>query len=111
MYTYLDAKDAKDVALARRPKSQIDAGATYYVSNNWDLGINAQYIGKRYDSADNKGAQTGDYIVANLVTNLKVNKFITFYAKIDNISDKYYQTVDGYATAGRSLYLGLNAKY
>jgi vitamin B12 transporter len=111
MYTYLDAKNASDVALARRPKSQIDAGVTYYILSNWDMGINAQYIGKRYDSADNKGAMTGDYLIANFVTNFKINKYTSFYGKIDNISDKYYQTVDGYATAGRSLYLGFNINY
>jgi len=111
MYTYLETEDADGNALARRPKTQIDAQLTYYVTDDFDIGLNAQYIGKRYNDADNKGAQTGDYTVANLVSNVRVNKHITFYGKIDNLSDKYYQTVDGYATAGRSLYLGLNAKY
>ena len=110
-YTYLKTEDAKGKELARRPKNQIDAQATYYVDNDFDLGLNAQYIGERYDQADKQGAQTGKYTVVNFVTNIKANKFITFYAKINNITDKYYQTVDGYATAGRSLYVGLNAKY
>jgi vitamin B12 transporter len=111
MYTYVKTQDADGKALARRPESQIDARATYYVSENFDLGVNAQYIGKRYDSADKQGAQTGEYTVVGFVSNVKVNKFITVYGKIENLTDKYYQTVDGYATAGRSLYFGLNAKY
>ncbi|HFU74385.1 MAG TPA: TonB-dependent receptor [Helicobacteraceae bacterium] len=110
-YTYLETKNANGVALARRPKHQVDANIVYYVDDNWDLGLNGQFIGKRYDAADNQGAQTGDYAVANFVTNIKVNDIVTFYGKVDNISDIYYQTVDGYATAGRSLYLGINAKY
>ena len=36
---------------------------------------------------------------------------IKIYGKVDNIADKYYQEVDGYATAGRSYYVGLNASY
>jgi vitamin B12 transporter len=111
MYTYVKTKDAEGKELARRPESQLDARATYYVSQNLDVGLNAQYIGLRYDKKDKAGAQTGKYIVTNFVTNFKVNKYLTFYGKIDNITDKYYQVVDGYATAGRSFYLGLVAKY
>lgn len=111
LYTYLETEDSKGEALARRPKSQFDLSATYYATDDIDLGVNAQYIGTRYDRIDNKGAQTGKYTVVDFITNFKANKYVTFYAKINNITDKYYQTVDGYETAGRSLYVGLNAKY
>ena len=110
-YAYVKTQDAKGKALARRPKTQIDAKATYYVSEEFDVGVNAQYIGERYNAADNQGAQTGKYAVVNFVSNVKLNKTITLYGKLDNVADKYYQVVDGYATAGRSLYFGLNAKY
>lgn len=111
MYTYVKTEDINGESLARRPKTQLDFSTTYYVSEDFDLGLNAQYIGGRYDSANNSGAQTGKYTVTNFVTNVKINDSITLYGKIDNLTDKYYQSVDGYATAGRSLYLGLNAKY
>ena len=111
MYTYVKTKDADGKELARRPKDQIDARATYYVDENFDLGLNAQYIGTRYDKADKQGAQTGKYTVINFVSNIKVNKYITVYGKLNNLTDKYYQTVDGYATAGRSVYFGFTAKY
>ncbi|MDY0121290.1 MAG: TonB-dependent receptor [Sulfurimonas sp.] len=111
MYTYIDAKNAEDQKLARRPKQQLDARVVYYVSKALDFAINTQYIGERYDAHNRQGAQTGRYTIANAVMNIKANEYITFYGKIDNITDKYYQVVDGYATPGRSLYLGLNAKY
>jgi len=110
-YTYLETKNADGKELARRPKSQLDVKATYYLTETFDIGANVHYIGTRYDRADKQGAQTGEYTVVNLVSNVKVNKYVTVYGKINNITDKYYQVVDGYATAGRSLYLGLNAKY
>ena len=110
-YTYVKTENAKGQELARRPKNQLDVKATYYVNDSIDLGINAHYIGERYDGTDKSGAQTGKYTVANFVTNVKVNKHLTLYAKVDNITDKYYQTVDGYATAERSGYLGLVVKY
>ena len=111
MYTYVKTEDADAKELARRPKEQLDIRATYYATEEFDIGLNAQYIGERYDKADKAGAQTGKYTVVNFVLNNRVNKYITLYGKIDNITDLYYQTVDGYATAGRSLYIGLNAKY
>ena len=111
LYTYLEAKNANKENLARRPQQQLDISLNYYLSDKIDFGLNAQYIGKRYDSADNQGAQTGKYTTADFVANFQANKNLKFYAKINNISDKYYQTVDGYETAGRSLYVGLNLKY
>ncbi len=110
-YTYLDAKDADGKTLARRPENQVDGSVVYYVSETFDLGLNAQYVGERYDRADKQGAMTGKYALVNFVSNVTVNDYITVYGKVDNITDRYYQTVDGYATAGRSLYMGLNAKY
>lgn len=111
IYTYVKTEDANGVSLERRPKMQLNAQATYYVTNEFDIGLNAQYIGERYDQKDNQGPQTGKYTVANLITNYQANKTLTFYGKIDNISAEYYQTTDGYASAGRSYYIGLNAKY
>lgn len=110
-YTYLNAKDADKKDLARRPKHQLDASVVYYATENFDLGLNGQYIGERYDRSDREGAQTGKYVLINLVSNVKVNDYLSVYGKVDNITDRYYQTVDGYATAERSLYLGLNARY
>ena len=110
-YTYLDARDADGKVLARRPKHQADAAVVYYATENFDLGFNGQYIGERYEQSDRQGAQTGKYVLLNVVSNVKVNDYLSVYGKVDNITDRYYQTVDGYATAGRSLYLGLNARY
>jgi len=110
-YTYVHTEDANGEELARRPKSQLDARATYYISDDFDIGLNVQYVGTRYDGANKTGAQTGEYTLLNIVSNVKVNKYISVYGKVNNIGDEYYQVVDGYATAGRSIYLGLNAKY
>ena len=110
-YTYVKTENADGEELARRPKTQVDANIVYYMSEELDFGLNAQYIGERYDKANKKGAQTGKYTVANFVTNYQLNKYLALYGKINNIRDEYYQVVDGYATAERSYYLGLNAKY
>lgn len=110
-YTYVKTENADGKELARRPKMQVDANIVYYMNEELDFGLNAQYIGERYNDANQEGAQTGKYTVANFVTNYKLNRYLGVYGKINNITDEYYQVVDGYATAERSYYLGLNAKY
>ena len=110
-YTYLDAKNANGEFLLSRPKHQIDGNVVYYVSENINIGLNGQYIGERYDKNDRQGAQTGKYAVYNTVVNYTINDNFTVYGKIDNIGDKYYQVRDGYATAERSYYAGLTAKF
>ena len=113
-YTYLDAKDAKGKMLQRRPQNTIKASVDYYGIKDLHVGINGEYIGKRveydYGTYDVK-AQTGRYTVVNLVGNYTLNNNFSFYAKIENLFDKYYQTVDGYATAPLSAYAGIKANF
>jgi len=110
-YTYLDATDENGKRLARRPKHTFNMGLDYYVNEDLHMGLYGNYVGERYDLADEQGEQTGKYALANFSADYKLNNNLDFYLKVDNISDKYYQESDGYATAGRSYYVGLNAKY
>lgn len=110
-YTYLDAKDKDEIALARRAKNSANLSLDYYGIKDLHLGVTAEYIGERYDDEDEQGQQTGKYTVVNIVTNYEVNKNFSIYAKVDNVFDKYYQVVDGYATAPLSGYAGIKAKF
>lgn len=110
-YTYLSAKNADGDFLRSRPKHQIDGNLFYYINEDLNIGLNGQYIGERYDRDNREGAQTGKYAVYNAVINYTINDNFTIYGKVDNIGDKYYQIRDGYATAERSFYAGLNASF
>ena len=110
-YTYLNAKDADGFTLARRPEHQADLRLTYAPRKEFSLLTHIQYIGTRYELADNQGAQTGEYTLINLVANYNINKKLKAYIKVDNLFDTFYQVVDGYGTAGLSGYIGLSASY
>ncbi len=110
-YTYLDAKNNDGKALGRRPKDTIKLSVDYYGIEKLHIGVFGEYIGERYDSDDKEDRQTGKYTVVNLVSNYDINKNFSVYAKIDNLFDKYYQVVDGYATAPLSAYAGIKAKF
>ena len=110
-YTHLSAKDSKEQDLARRPKNQIGFGVDYYGISKLHINMNGYYVGNRYDGANKTGEETGNYTVWNSVVNYDINKTYKVYLKVDNLFDKYYQTIDGYATAQRSAYIGLKASF
>lgn len=110
-YTRLSAKDDVGQYLARRANQTLKFGMDYYGFDSFHINLNGEYIGERYNNANKQGAQTGKYTVWNSVVNYELNKDTKIYLKLDNITNKYYQTVDGYATAPRSAYLGVNYKF
>ena len=110
-YTHLSAKNSKEEDLARRPKNVVGFGADYYGIKDFHFNVNAQYTSAMYASDDKSGVKTGDYTIWNSVINYDINKTYKAYLKVDNLFDKYYQTVDGYATAERSAYIGLKASF
>ena len=110
-YTYLIARDKDDNRLARRPISQAYIGIVYYGLEKIDFNLNGTYIGKRYDSLNEQGTMTGEYTLVNFIANYKLDDKIKLYAKIDNLTDVIYQVVDGYGSARRSIYMGLNGSF
>ena len=110
-YTYLEAKDENKEDLARRAKDTLKFGLDYYGIRKFHFNVNGEYIGDRYDGANKTGAQTGNYTLWNSVVNYEINKTFSTYLKVDNIFNKYYQVIDGYATAERSAFVGLKANF
>jgi len=112
-YSKLDAQDKDNKDLIQRPKQSIKFGIDYYGIENLYLGLNGEYIGKRKDTdfATYKEVETGKYTIANFVGNYEVDKHLSFYGKVDNLTDKEYQTVYGYATSPRAVYAGMKLTY
>jgi vitamin B12 transporter len=110
-YTRLSAKNSDREDLARRAENEVNVSVDYYGFDKFHINLNANYIGERYNNDNNTGEQTGKYTVWNSVINYDVNRNLSVYLKLDNIFNKYYQEVDGYATAQRSAYVGLKYSF
>ena len=110
-YTKLSAKDKDGKNLDRKPKESLKMSFDYYPSDDLHIALFGEYIGERYDKKDNEGTQTGRYTVVNLAVNYKLNDNLSIYTKVDNVTDKYYQVVDGYTTSPLSAYAGIKAKF
>ena len=114
-YTYISAKDANGEKLIRRPKFQVGVNASYSATKKLVINADGTYIGSR---ADNDFAtwpatevETGKYFVANANIHYQIDKTWSTYFKVNNLLDKEYQSVYGYATAKRSFYLGVKANF
>ncbi|MBN2647280.1 MAG: TonB-dependent receptor [Thiotrichales bacterium] len=108
-YTHLQSKTANGEPLARRPKDQVNLAINWFIDPQWDLNLHALYIGERRPSAfDGLAKSTQYYAVVNSVLNYQANQQTQLYLKLDNLFNQRYQVVDGFATAERSAYLGVN---
>ncbi len=109
-YNKLSAKNQAGDYLQRRPFQSTLVSATYYPMPKFSLGTTANYVGTRYDDLAQTN-QTGRYTLCSAAANYDITENITLYLKGDNLTDKLYQEVNGYGTAGRSAYVGLNARF
>ena len=113
-YTNLSAKGAKGDKLLNRPKNKFNFGVDYYGLKDFHFNVNGEYIGSResvnYLSSTQK-TKTGNYTVWNAVVDYDISKNFSTYLKLDNIFNKDYQIVDGYATSQRAAFVGLKASF
>ncbi|KQP44570.1 TonB-dependent receptor domain-containing protein [Pseudorhodoferax sp. Leaf274] len=103
---FQDPKDRiTDRQLARRAKRYASFGADTQVAG-WTLGAELQATGQRYDNAANTNV-LGGYTLVNLYTSTQIARDFTLTARVDNLTDKQYETARLYANAGRALWVGL----
>ncbi|QKF73148.1 TonB-dependent receptor [Aliarcobacter faecis] len=110
-YTRLSAKNKDEQEFGRRPNDKVGFGVDYYGLKDFHFNINGEYIGERYDFNNKQGAKTGNYTIWNTLVDYDINKNFSTYVKLDNILNKDYQIVDGYATSQRAAFVGLKASF
>ncbi len=102
----LTVQDPKDLvtgkALARRAKTLAHLGATQLVGA-WQLGGNLRFSGQRPDSTKTLDA----YVVADATASFALSSELSAFGRVDNLTNKAYQTVYGYNQPGRGVFVGL----
>ncbi len=98
-YDYQQAKNTNDdTYLPIRPKNK---GLAYvgYRQPEFDIRAEVQHIGKRYNYAGNM-QELDKYTIVNISGNYYLNKNLTINGRINNLTDKEYQTNAGYNSLG-----------
>jgi vitamin B12 transporter len=90
-------------ALARRAKTLAQAGLTQSLGY-WDTGFQLRYGGVRNDDAQTLKA----YTIVDLNASRALTSDLRLNLRIENASNKNYQTIYGYNVPGRTLFAGLN---
>ena len=92
--------------LPRRSASQVRLGADY-AAGAWTLGGSLLRAGRSFDDAANT-RPLGPYTVADIYADYAVNAEWKIQAKLNNLTNKQYETAFGFNQPGRAGYLTLN---
>ncbi len=105
---YTDAQDDMGHQLARRAKWNANWSSTYFYNDKWDSTLQLNYIDPRYSDPSNHVALPS-IVLANIAVNYNVTSAWQISARIDNLFNREYQTVDTYRGQERIGFL--NTKY
>lgn len=99
-YTYTDAEDRlginKGKQLAYRPEHTALAYIGYQ-DFKFDVRVEAEYVGKTYNSADNTTFMD-DYTLFNISGNYYINPNLTVSSRVENLTNKDYTTNESFGT-------------
>ena len=97
--------------LLRRPKHKFGMSLDYGFLKNANAGIQVIYVGQREDKDFSfypaKRVELGGYTIVNLSASYGLTNTFELYGRIDNLFDKYYEDILGFATPGLSAYGGI----
>ncbi|UCD15061.1 MAG: TonB-dependent receptor [Candidatus Omnitrophota bacterium] len=105
-YTYTKTKN-KDTGkkLTRRPQNQIGFNINWAYSQKGNLNLGTSYTGHRWNNSANT-RKIKHYVKMDISTSYNLSDNIQIFGRIENVFDRKYQEVLGYATPGRSFYGG-----
>ena len=93
--------------LPRRSKNQLQLGAGYS-AGAWSAGADVLKVGSRFDNATNTAAATlPGYTTLDLHAKYLVTKDWAIEGKINNLTDRQYETAQGFNQPGRGVFVSL----
>ena len=92
--------------LERRSKRFMTLGVETVLAGT-DVGAEVYSASRRFNSLSDKEMTLAGYTLVHLTASKKVTKDVTLSARIDNVFDRDYTLAKGYATAGRTFFVGL----
>lgn len=83
--------------LYRRPKIKLNESLTYFVSDDLELKVSYNYIGRRTNT---DGAELGGYSLIDLYSSYKLDKSSLLSLSVGNILNREYEEIPPYGTPG-----------
>lgn len=110
-YTHTQTKD-KDInkKLTRRPENQVSVDLSWLFVEKGCLSLAAGYVGHRWDDSANT-RKMEPYTQVDLFTSYDLTDNLQIFGRIENLFDRTFQQIYGYAMPGRSFYAGSKAAF
>ncbi len=115
-YTYTEAKDETEgdsnngKYLRYRPQHTGGAAINIKPLEQLNLNLSAQYVGKRYRN-DSNTEEMPAYTLFNLAASYDMNKYLQFFGRVENLTNKKYQSVYQYGEPGIGIYGGIKVTF
>jgi vitamin B12 transporter len=119
-YTYLDAENtsAADITqlpgarLPRRPRNEMYFSASYLWSKKLRTTVEAKFVNAREElNFGGPNFDIEDYAFVNLAAEYEINKCVSVFARINNLTDEQYSEVFGFPALGRTAFAGFKVRF
>ena len=119
-YTYLDAEKTSEAdisqlegaRLPRRPRHEVYASATYLWLGRLRTTAEAKFVSAREElSFGAPNFDIEDYTFVNLAAEYEINRHVSVFARINNLTDEDYEEVFGFPALGRGAYGGFRVNF
>ncbi|MBL4927427.1 TonB-dependent receptor plug domain-containing protein [Fuscibacter oryzae] len=108
-YTYIDAVRATGTRLALVPRHDLTLKLDAKVTEAMKAGVSVHYVADRLD--DFAAFQMPDYTVVDARVSYDLGEGAEVWGGIGNLFDREYQTSNGFAAPGRTVYVGLRKSF
>ncbi|MFC0206321.1 TonB-dependent receptor plug domain-containing protein [Novosphingobium soli] len=115
-YSWIEAEDRTPGSstlgrqLQRVPRHLANAEAGVALPQGLRASIAARYAGESYNAATGT-AKLDDYWLVDLRAQWQVAEGLIVQGRVENLADEDYETVSGYSTLGRTVYLGMRSRF
>jgi vitamin B12 transporter len=114
-YTYTEAfDDILDQELLRRPKNKWNFDARWQATHRLSLDFNLLSVGPFIDGNRDFSIPrltAHGYTTADIAANYDIDRYLTIYGRVTNLSDETYQDPVGYLRPGRGFYAGVKTRF
>ncbi len=107
-YTYTDTETEAGGRVPRVPRHDMSLALGYQATPRLDVSVTARRV---MDTVDIFDAVLDDYTLVGARLSYAITDAVAVTLRAENLLDEQYQTADGYSTADRSAYLGLEARF
>jgi vitamin B12 transporter len=119
-YTYLEAEktSSKDVSqlqgarLPRRPRNEVYLSVSYLWCKKLRTTAEAKFVNAREElNFGGPNFDIEDYSFVNAAVEYEINRHLSIFGRIDNLTNEHYAEVFGFPALGRAAYGGVKLRF